>query len=79
MIVDDGRGVGEALDETVCVGDTCEGLTVLYFRMVEVYVLYSSTLLPIYVHYFYLLNNILRYVDGTDFILYTYFSVKTGN
>ncbi|KAF5753052.1 hypothetical protein HS088_TW01G00970 [Tripterygium wilfordii] len=25
---DDSRGVGEALDETVCVGDTCEGLTV---------------------------------------------------
>ncbi|XXG75009.1 hypothetical protein AAC387_Pa07g3602 [Persea americana] len=28
MIYDDGRGVGEALDETVCVGDICEGLTV---------------------------------------------------
>lgn len=28
MISDDGRGVGEALDETVCIEDTCEGLTV---------------------------------------------------
>ncbi|XP_060195923.1 alpha-mannosidase-like isoform X1 [Lycium barbarum] len=28
LIYDDDRGVGEALDETVCVGDTCEGLTV---------------------------------------------------
>ncbi|PSS00466.1 Alpha-mannosidase, light subunit like [Actinidia chinensis var. chinensis] len=28
MIFDDGRGVGEALDETVCAGDKCEGLTV---------------------------------------------------
>ncbi|XP_059293041.1 alpha-mannosidase isoform X1 [Lycium ferocissimum] len=28
LIYDDSRGVGEALDETVCVGDTCEGLTV---------------------------------------------------
>ncbi|KAL8111174.1 hypothetical protein AgCh_026780 [Apium graveolens] len=28
MIFDDGRGVGEALDETVCVNDTCQGLTV---------------------------------------------------
>ncbi|XP_017257760.1 alpha-mannosidase [Daucus carota subsp. sativus] len=28
MIDDDGRGVGEALDETVCVNDTCEGLAV---------------------------------------------------
>ncbi|KAF6170847.1 hypothetical protein GIB67_015799 [Kingdonia uniflora] len=27
MIFDDGRGVGEALDESVCVEDTCEGLT----------------------------------------------------
>ncbi|KAL5566034.1 hypothetical protein UlMin_029198, partial [Ulmus minor] len=28
MLVDDARGVGEALDETVCVEDKCEGLTV---------------------------------------------------
>ncbi|XP_047319755.1 alpha-mannosidase [Impatiens glandulifera] len=28
MLSDDSRGVGEALDETVCVGDTCEGLRV---------------------------------------------------
>lgn len=28
MITDDGRGVGEALDETVCVNNTCNGLTV---------------------------------------------------
>ncbi|XP_059640805.1 alpha-mannosidase [Cornus florida] len=28
MIFDDSRGVGEALDETVCVENTCEGLTV---------------------------------------------------
>lgn len=28
MIFDDGRGVGEALDETTCVENTCEGLTV---------------------------------------------------
>ncbi|KAL5706468.1 alpha-mannosidase [Ranunculus cassubicifolius] len=28
IIFDDSRGVGEALDETVCVEDTCEGLTV---------------------------------------------------
>lgn len=28
MIFDDSRGVGEALDETVCVNNTCEGLTV---------------------------------------------------
>ncbi|KAJ4714169.1 Alpha-mannosidase [Melia azedarach] len=28
MLADDGRGVGEALDETVCAGDKCEGLTV---------------------------------------------------
>ncbi|KAL5557535.1 hypothetical protein UlMin_039771 [Ulmus minor] len=28
LLVDDGRGVGEALDETVCVEDKCEGLTV---------------------------------------------------
>ncbi|KAK2656984.1 hypothetical protein Ddye_010036 [Dipteronia dyeriana] len=28
ILVDDRRGVGEALDETVCVGKTCEGLTV---------------------------------------------------
>ncbi|KAI3929113.1 hypothetical protein MKW92_027696 [Papaver armeniacum] len=28
MIFDDSRGVGEALDETVCVDDTCEGLTI---------------------------------------------------
>ncbi|GFY87906.1 glycosyl hydrolase family 38 protein [Actinidia rufa] len=28
MIFDDSRGVGEALDETVCAGDKCEGLTV---------------------------------------------------
>ncbi|CAN4078717.1 unnamed protein product [Withania somnifera] len=28
MLNDDGRGVGEALDETVCVGHTCDGLTV---------------------------------------------------
>ncbi|KAL5754442.1 hypothetical protein ACOSP7_022662 [Xanthoceras sorbifolium] len=28
ILQDDGRGVGEALDETVCVHDTCEGLTV---------------------------------------------------
>ncbi|XP_030485943.2 alpha-mannosidase [Cannabis sativa] len=28
MIKDDSRGVGEALDERVCVEDTCEGLTV---------------------------------------------------
>ncbi|KAH9710931.1 putative alpha-mannosidase [Citrus sinensis] len=28
MLADDGRGVGEALDESVCVRDNCEGLTV---------------------------------------------------
>ncbi|KAH9662676.1 putative alpha-mannosidase [Citrus sinensis] len=28
MLADDGRGVGEALDESVCVQDNCEGLTV---------------------------------------------------
>ncbi|PON89356.1 Glucoamylase [Trema orientale] len=28
MLFDDSRGVGEPLDETVCVEDTCEGLTV---------------------------------------------------
>ncbi|XP_061357704.1 alpha-mannosidase isoform X2 [Gastrolobium bilobum] len=28
ILNDDGRGVGEALDEQVCVNDTCEGLTV---------------------------------------------------
>ncbi|KAK6922587.1 Glycosyl hydrolases family 38, C-terminal beta sandwich domain [Dillenia turbinata] len=28
MIFDDSRGVGEALDETVCTNSTCEGLTV---------------------------------------------------
>ncbi|XP_044500612.1 alpha-mannosidase isoform X1 [Mangifera indica] len=28
ILDDDGRGVGEALDETVCVKDNCEGLTV---------------------------------------------------
>ncbi|XP_065878409.1 alpha-mannosidase isoform X2 [Euphorbia lathyris] len=28
MIYDDGRGVGEPLDESVCVDDKCEGLTV---------------------------------------------------
>ncbi|GMN29058.1 hypothetical protein TIFTF001_002270 [Ficus carica] len=28
MIADDGRGVGEALDETVCIKSTCQGLTV---------------------------------------------------
>ncbi|KAI3960584.1 hypothetical protein MKX01_003758 [Papaver californicum] len=28
IIFDDGRGVGEALDETVCADDTCEGLTI---------------------------------------------------
>lgn len=29
MLFDDSRGVGEPLDETVCVGETsCEGLTV---------------------------------------------------
>ncbi|EXC35339.1 Lysosomal alpha-mannosidase [Morus notabilis] len=28
MIADDGRGVGEALDETVCIESTCQGLTV---------------------------------------------------
>lgn len=28
MLSDDSRGVGEALDETVCVGNSCEGLTV---------------------------------------------------
>ncbi|XP_022775428.1 alpha-mannosidase-like [Durio zibethinus] len=28
MIYDDSRGVGEALDESVCVGSTCEGLTI---------------------------------------------------
>ncbi|XP_055962394.1 alpha-mannosidase isoform X2 [Mercurialis annua] len=27
-LFDDGRGVGEALDESVCIGDKCEGLTV---------------------------------------------------
>lgn len=29
-IFDDLRGVGEALDESVCVEDKCEGLTVCY-------------------------------------------------
>ncbi|XP_024035848.1 alpha-mannosidase isoform X2 [Citrus clementina] len=28
MLADDGRGVGEALDESVCVRDNCEGLTI---------------------------------------------------
>ncbi|XP_021816006.1 alpha-mannosidase [Prunus avium] len=28
ILYDDSRGVGEALDETVCAGETCEGLTV---------------------------------------------------
>lgn len=29
LLVDDGRGVGEALDETVCISNnTCQGLTV---------------------------------------------------
>ncbi|XVF59795.1 hypothetical protein PTKIN_Ptkin07bG0304500 [Pterospermum kingtungense] len=28
MLADDGRGVGEALDESVCVGSTCQGLTI---------------------------------------------------
>ncbi|PPD76164.1 hypothetical protein GOBAR_DD26911 [Gossypium barbadense] len=28
MLYDDSRGVGEALDESVCVGNTCEGLTI---------------------------------------------------
>ncbi|KAG9442660.1 hypothetical protein H6P81_018514 [Aristolochia fimbriata] len=28
MLKDDSRGVGEALDETVCAGTTCEGLTI---------------------------------------------------
>ncbi|XP_010246825.1 PREDICTED: alpha-mannosidase isoform X2 [Nelumbo nucifera] len=28
MIFDDSRGVGEALDETVCIEDTCQGLTI---------------------------------------------------
>lgn len=30
MLSDDSRGVGEPLDETVCVKDSCEGLTVWY-------------------------------------------------
>ncbi|KAE9604237.1 putative alpha-mannosidase [Lupinus albus] len=36
LLVDDGRGVAEALNETVCVHDKCTGLTVLgkyYFRI----------------------------------------------
>lgn len=33
MLADDGRGVGEALDETVCAGDKCEGLTVYYYQL----------------------------------------------
>lgn len=33
MIADDGRGVGEALDETVCIKSTCQGLTVRIFHM----------------------------------------------
>ncbi|XP_019447419.1 PREDICTED: alpha-mannosidase At3g26720-like isoform X8 [Lupinus angustifolius] len=31
LIHDDARGVGEALNETVCIVDNCEGLTVKYF------------------------------------------------
>ena len=30
LIHDDARGVGEALNETVCIADNCEGLTVKY-------------------------------------------------
>ncbi|CAL0305214.1 unnamed protein product [Lupinus luteus] len=36
LLVDDGRGVAEALNETVCVHDKCTGLTILgkyYFRI----------------------------------------------
>lgn len=38
MIADDGRGVGEALDETVCIKSTCQGLTVRTFHMKFLYV-----------------------------------------
>jgi len=30
LLHDDARGVGEVLNETVCVADKCEGLTVKY-------------------------------------------------
>jgi len=30
MLHDDVRGVGEILNETVCIADKCEGLTVKY-------------------------------------------------
>ncbi|XP_054805405.1 probable alpha-mannosidase At5g13980 isoform X2 [Prosopis cineraria] len=36
LLVDDGRGVGEALNETVCIHNKCTGLTILgkyYFRI----------------------------------------------
>lgn len=30
LLHDDARGVGETLNETVCIADNCEGLTVKY-------------------------------------------------
>lgn len=38
MLYDDSRGVGEALDESVCVGNTCEGLTVHFLTVIAMLV-----------------------------------------
>lgn len=36
LLHDDGRGVGEALNETVCVGDNCAGLTVSIQNLINI-------------------------------------------